>query len=171
MSAAWEQAWLEQRYYEGSLPREAERALRTAARYYHDDAQAEAWLQRALAIAPQALPVHIGLYRFYFYKGRLAEALQVATQCLTMAGAAVGVQRDWRQLTAAEGDFGAYNNPGGRFFLFVLKAYGYLLLRLGRMEEGREALAKVEELDPQGLLGSATLLDVVARQGRDDDDD
>src|SRR6266705_6976637 len=69
----------------GRLPPEAEFHLWQAGLSYHQDDVAEQHLREAQALAPGHAAVLIGLYRFYFYKGRLAEALEVAMLCLVKA--------------------------------------------------------------------------------------
>ena len=59
----------------GGLPSEAEEHLLAAGLSYQHDDVAEAHLRQAEALAPDHAAVLIGLYRFYFYKGRLHEAL------------------------------------------------------------------------------------------------
>ncbi len=53
------------------LPAAAERHLYQAGLAYQHDALAEQHLRDAQALAPDHAAVLIGLYRFYFYKGRL----------------------------------------------------------------------------------------------------
>ena len=69
----------------GGLPPEAEHHLWEAGLSYHLDDVAEMHLKEAQLLAPGHAAVLIGLYRFYFYKGRLAEALEVARVCLAKA--------------------------------------------------------------------------------------
>lgn len=152
------------------LPPEAERHLHLAGQDYRDAAAAEAHLRRAQALAPQHAAVYIGLYRFYFYQGRLEEALAVSRQCLDKAGGDAGLNPDWRAVRPGDADFDSYEAVLPRFYLFSLKAYGYLQMRLGRLEAGREAIAKLMELDPADKLGGGVLLEVLARMGREDDD-
>src|SRR3974377_2360836 len=66
----------------GGLPSEAEHHLWEAGLSYHLDDLAESHLREAEALAPDHAAVLIGLYRFYFYKGRLAEALELTKLCL-----------------------------------------------------------------------------------------
>jgi hypothetical protein len=63
------------------------------------------------------------------------------------------------------------DEPAHRFYLFVLKAYAYLLLRLNRLVEGAQAAEKLLELDPDNKIGGQVLLDVLNRVGKDDYDD
>jgi tetratricopeptide (TPR) repeat protein len=153
------------------LPPDAERELRLAGMSYHEDEVAEAHLQNALNLAPWHVAVHIGLYRFYFYKGRLQEALRVAANCLEDAAARIGIAGDWREVRAQDAEFGSYEAVLPRFYLFTLKAYAYLQMRLGDLGMGRAATVKLLELDPQDKLGGKVLLSVLERVGRDGDED
>jgi tetratricopeptide (TPR) repeat protein len=154
----------------GGLPDEAERHLWQAGLSYHLDEIAEEHLRQAEALAPEHAAVLIGLYRFYFYKGRLAEALAVATRCLAKAAQENNLAADWAEVTAADAEFGRYDDMLPRFFLFSLKGYAYLQMRLGATEEGRRAVLKLLELDPTDKIGAAVLLNVLDRAGRDDDE-
>jgi tetratricopeptide (TPR) repeat protein len=153
----------------GGLPDEAERHLWQAGFSYHLDKIAERHLRQAEALAPEHAAVLIGLYRFYFYKGRLAEALAVAKRCLVKAARENNLPADWGEVTAADAEFGRYDDMLLRFFLFSLKGYAYLQMRLGAAEEGRRAVLKLLELDPTDKIGAAVLLNVLDRAGRDDD--
>ena len=152
------------------LPEEAEYHLWEAAKSYDKDAVAEEHLREAQALAPDHAAVLIGLYRFYFYKGRLAEALEVAKTCLVKAARENGFPADWRDVTAGDAAFGRYDDILPRFFLFTLKGYAYLQMRLGNLEEGRAAVLKLLELDASDKVGAKVLLQVLERMGRDDDE-
>ena len=151
------------------LPTEAEHHLWEAGLSYHLDEIAELHLREAEALAPGHAAVLIGLYRFYFYKGRLAEALDVARRCLLKAAQENSLPADWRQVRAEDAEFGRYENILPRFFLFSLKGYAYLQMRLGDTEEGRLAVQKLLELDPSDKIGAKVLLRVLERMGQDDD--
>ena len=56
-----------------------------------------------------------------------------------------------------------------RFYLFTLKGYAYLQMRLGNLGEGRAAVMKLLELDPSDKVGARVLLEVLDRMGLDDD--
>lgn len=151
------------------LPEAAEEHLWQAGLSYHLDSVAEKHLREAEALAPGHAAVLIGLYRFYFYKGRLAEALDVARLCLVKAAQENGFALDWRHVNAADADFAAYEKILPRFFLFSLKGYAYLQMRLGNLAEGRDALMKLLELDTSDKIGAKVLLGVLDRMGQDDD--
>jgi tetratricopeptide (TPR) repeat protein len=152
----------------GGLPPEAEFHLWEAGLSYHLDDVAEHHLREALALAPGHAAVLIGLYRFYFYKGRLADALTVAQQCLEKAARENSLAADWQQVAPGDAAFGRYESALPRFYLFTLKGYAYLQMRLGHLEEGRAAVAKLLELDPGDKIGAGVLLGVLERMGQDD---
>jgi tetratricopeptide (TPR) repeat protein len=154
----------------GGLPPDAEYRLIQAGLSYDSDDVAEAYLRQAEALAPGHAAVLIGFYRFYFYKGRLAEALDVARTCLAWAGRENNFSTDWRLVRPGDAEFGRYENILPRFFLFALKGYAYLQLRLGEIQQGRLAIDKLLELDPSDKIGARVLLGVIDRIGRDDDD-
>jgi len=153
------------------LPAAAEAELRLAGLAYLSDAEAERHLFRARALAPDHPAVLIGFYRFYFYKNRLADALVIARLCLLQAARDNALDPDWRRVEADDADFGSYYAVLPRFYLFTLKAYAYLQLRLGHLEEGRDAALKTVALDPTDKVGAGVLLDVLGRIGKADDDD
>jgi len=152
----------------GGLPEEARDCLHMAAVSYADSEEAEGYLRAAQDIAPDHAAVLIGWYRYYFYKGRLLECLGVANQCLSKAARENGLAADWRRVAPGDAEFGRYEEVLPRFYLFVLKGYAYLHMRLGNLEEGRAAVMKLLELDPTDKVGAKVLLGVLERIGHDD---
>lgn len=165
---ALENLWFSARYR--NLPPVAEEQLRLASHAYADDARAEMHLALAKAIAPNNHVVQVGEYRYYFYKNRLQEALKVAEACLLTVSTELRIPVRWQDVSPAHADFRG-DEPAHRFYLFVLKAYAYLLLRLNRLVEGTLAAEKLLELDPDNKVGGQVLLDVLERMGKDDYDD
>lgn len=153
------------------LPIEAEEHLWLASETYADSQTAENHLRMAEQIAPDHAAVLIGFYRFYFYKGRLRDALQIAIRCLQKAARENEIPRDWRQVSAADAIFDRYEEMLPRFYLFTLKGYAYLQMRLGELEESRDAVMKLLELDPSDKIGAKVLLGVLERIGKDEYDD
>ncbi|MGE5321122.1 MAG: hypothetical protein ACM3KD_13135 [Hyphomicrobiaceae bacterium] len=163
--------WLERACLGGNLPEPAEQHLRLAGVNYANARVAENHLFQAQALAPGHAAVLIALYRFYFYKGRLADALEVAERCLVKAARDNRLDEDWRRVRRGDAEFGSYDAILPRFYLFTLKASGYLQMRLGRLEHSHAALTKMLELDPSDKLNAAELLKVLARHGQEDADE
>jgi tetratricopeptide (TPR) repeat protein len=152
------------------LPAEAQRHLELAGRDYQSDALAEQHLREAQSLAPDHAAVLIGLYRFYFYKGRLDEALRVAEVCLAKAARDNGLDADWRKVRRSDAEFSSFSAILPRFYLFALKAYAYLRMRVGDIDDGHAAIEKLLELDPSDKVNAGVLHDVWRRIGQLDDD-
>ena len=150
------------------LPAEAADHLHLAGVNYTQDSIAEHHLAEALRLAPEHLAVQVGYYRYLFYKGRLAEALRQLDVCLDQAAGQGGLPRNWHEAHQSDADFGSFDSIWPRFYLFALKAHGYIQMRLGHQAAGRAAILKVMELDPSDKVGAKILLDVLDRQGLDD---
>jgi tetratricopeptide (TPR) repeat protein len=166
---SFETSGLDHAIFGGGLPAEAEESLLQAALSYQFDDIAEAHLRRAEAVAPGHAAVLIGIYRFYFYKGRIAEALGVARICLVKAAREKNFATDWRDVRPGDAVFGDFDDLMARFFMFSLKGYAYLNMRLGDMEEGRAAVLKLLELDPTDKIGAKLLFEILERVGQDDE--
>jgi tetratricopeptide (TPR) repeat protein len=152
------------------LPLEAQKRLDQAAMVYANGDLALELLREAEVIAPAHPAVLIGLYRFFFYKGRLEECLEVCHICLAEAAVYNDLPDDWHQVQSSDADFGSYEMMP-RFFLFVLKGYAYLQMRLGNLEEGLAATMKLLELDASDKIGATLLLEVYQRKKEKDADD
>ena len=152
----------------GGLPAEAERHLERASLCFHHADAAETHLHHAAALAPDHAAVLIAYYRFYFYKNRLTEALAMARACIAKAMRENLLGDDWRTVRPEDANFSDWGALVPRFFLFSLKGYAYLQMRLGNLAEGRDAVVKLLELDTTDKIGARVLLDVLNRMGQDD---
>lgn len=150
------------------LPEEAVHRLKLAGQAYTQDRIAEMHLAEAMKIAPDHLAVQVGYYRYLFYKGRLRDALAQLDVCIGNAARHCSLPADWREVRPQDADFGNYDAMWARFYLFALKAHGYIRMRLGDFEGGRAALAKAVQLDPSDKVGARHLIRVLDRRGHDD---
>lgn len=164
--------WLDSACLGGVLPPSVAADLQKAAASYHQDEVAESFLSQAYARAPDHPAVHIALYRFYFYKNRLVEALKVAERCLAKTAVDLGLPCDWREVQPDHSAFAGHEKsyaPAPRFYLFTLKGCAYLNMRLGYLEHGEALLAKLIALDPTDKLNGSVLRGVLDRMGQDDE--
>jgi hypothetical protein len=144
----------------------AEAALREAGLRRADPPAAMAALMRARALAPDHPAVLIAFYRHHFYGHQFAAARAVARHAMAVGAQALGLPTLWRDVPACA-LAGAAGDPGTRFYLFVLKGYAYLSLRLGDGTEARDALALLRHLDPNDHVGGAVLEAVRQRAAHD----
>lgn len=148
-------------YFEEPLPDGIAALLDRAAADYGRES-AELALLRAYFALPEHLTVLVALYRYYFYRHRLRDALTVVDRAIEVAADRLGLPRDWRGMdegslaVAASRSFGLL-----RFHLLALKARGVVLLRLREPAQARACLATLADLDRRDQLGARALLQVV----------
>lgn len=149
------------------LPAPVEVLIREAGHLYHEPALAQQKLEEACAAASGHPATLIALYRFHFYGNRLAAARDVAVEAMRCAARELGLPEDWRYVAPDPDLFdGMESLP--RFYLFSLKGYAYLSLRLGDEQDGTEALALLRLLDPLDRVGGSVLEKVIERRGVDE---
>jgi tetratricopeptide (TPR) repeat protein len=163
-SPAGEDSLLSHPLFGGGLPPLAEQYLSQAGDNYASDRVAEDYLSQAQELAPDHFAVLIGFYRYYFYKGRLQEALAISKICMAKAAREKNFATDWRAVQKEDAQFGDYDDVIARFFMFCLKGYAYLLLRLGDFAEGRAAIEKLLQLDTTDKINARLLIDILERQ-------
>ena len=148
-------------YFDEPLAQDVVRLLEAAAENYGSE-EAESLLLRASLLAPQHLMVLVALYRYYFYQHRYEDALLVGECTLAVVGRRLEFPESWMYLNEANLGEGVMRSMGlVRFYLMVLKATGYINLRLGYFEIGQAMLEKLVELDSNDRIGGKALLEVL----------
>jgi tetratricopeptide (TPR) repeat protein len=163
-------AAFEERVAFGSgVPPQVNALLQSAVAAYDDSARAEALLWEAQRMAPEQLPVYTALYKFYFYKYRLAEAADAARLGLAAAAGQGGFAEDWQRL---DRDCARWDRADGPelAYLYSLKALGFISLRQGERDLGARILDKLRELDPEDRVGGSVIQDLLSALDGDDDD-
>lgn len=156
----------------GGLPPQVESLIREAGLARQQRDIAEPLLLRARAMAPTHPATLIALYRFHFYGHRLREAREIARETLGIARSALvpghpdPVSAELPPFTDDQARFDA----AVRFYLFTLKGFAYLNLRLGDHLVGRAALDELKRLDPNDRVGGAVLSVVLERASQTDDE-
>jgi tetratricopeptide (TPR) repeat protein len=156
----------EELYFDQPMSAEVQKLLDQAANEY--GGASERLLIKAYSLAPENLAVLVGLYRYYYYQHRYQDALGIADRVMALLAPKIDFPSDWRDI-----NFGVV--AGGilrsftlvRFYFFSLKAAGYLNLRLGRFELGRNMLECVVRNDTNDRIGARILLEVLGNNKAD----
>jgi hypothetical protein len=148
-------------YFDEPVDAEVERLVAEAGANYGEPL-AEVLLHKAYFLAPESLLVLVALYRYYFYQHSLDHALIVSDRTLAIVGRRLGFPETWTRLHPDFLGQAVLKSMGLlRFYLSVMKAAGYINLRLGRLDLGRSMLQKLVELDSHDRLGGKALLDLI----------
>ena len=148
-------------YFDEPVAAEVERLVAEAGASYGEP-RAESLLHKAYFLAPESLLVLVAMYRYYFYQHCLSEALIVSDRTLAIVGKRLGFPETWTRLHPEFLGQAVLKSMGLlRFYLSVLKAAGYINLRLGNHDLGRDMLEKLVELDSHDRLGGKALLDLI----------
>lgn len=142
--------------YAGNVPPEIAQLLEEAMQTYHDSERAEALLNKAHQLAPSALPVYFSMYKFLFYKGKLAEAESIVRSALAEAANQGNFSASWEGLTPESTDWLAHDSPQ-HFYLFSLKALAFIRLRQYDRNECNLILDKLRVLDKADTVGSSVI--------------
>lgn len=121
--------------------------------------QAETLLLEATEALPDQLELRVALYKLYAYSNRFEAADALIQQVLEQAATAAGFSANWRQLSVSSACWSpAVGNV--RYFLYSLKAAGFVRLRCGDVQGALAILEKLMELDPQDQVGGSVVLDI-----------
>lgn len=153
-------------YFEEPLSPVLVQLLEQAAERYGP--AAEPLLKEAYEREPANLTVLVALYRFYYYQHRYQDALITAGQVMQVVGKRIELPESWQDISMVHIINGTQHSFGlVRFYLFALKAAGYLNLRLGHFSTGKSMLSKVVAMDTADRLGAHLLLDILASHTAD----
>ncbi|MBU2833215.1 hypothetical protein [Acidithiobacillus ferriphilus] len=118
--------------------------------------EVEKLLRQHLLTDPDYLPAYFAMYKLLFRQSRLAEAEEIARTALASGARLGGFPPNWRHLAPDTADWSVIHSPA-HFYLFTLKALSFILLRRKRLDECREILKKIGELDPHDLVGASVI--------------
>ena len=151
----------EEIYFGDNIPADVKHVLLEATRVYPDLAATEALLEKAHDMAPRQLEVYYARYKFYFYNKRLELAEKVARQGLKEAALQAGFDEDW---TSLDQDATNWSQPDDtvRFYLYTLKALGFILMRQERFSESESVLKNLARLDQLDHVGGSVVKDILS---------
>lgn len=150
------------------VPLALQQLLKTSLDVLEDWNRAEKLLLDTRELLPERLEILVALYKMYAYSNRFEAALTLIDEVLARAAKLGGFPVDWQQL---EPDSASWMEAHGavRFYLYSMKARGFVLIRLGEVEQAYAILSKLQQLDPKDQVGGSVLLDIAERLLGDDD--
>jgi hypothetical protein len=137
------------------LPEVNEILQRGVALYRHDPEGADRAFREALALAPDALPTYLCLYKIHTYQGNLDEGLAIAHAGLLEATRQAGLDPDWTLWQP--GQIPDDVESPGHFALYTLKALAFIHLRRDENAIARRCLDKIAELGAMETVGGTVI--------------
>jgi hypothetical protein len=146
------------------LPATNSRLQYAVAARHRDNTEAENVLWEARAEDPTCLPVYFALYKFYANSKKLDRAERAARLAIAEAARQAGISSDWQKVADGRA---LYASEAGLFYLFSLKALGFIKLRRGRLQEAGAVLRHLARLDPDDMSGGSVVMGLAESVGVD----
>lgn len=152
------------------VPLALQQLLKASLNVNEDWQRAEQLLLDTRKLLPERLEILVALYKMYAYSNRFDESLELIDEVLNRAAVEGGFSSDWRSLNS---DSAAWHEARGavRFYLYSMKARGFVLLRKGKIEQAHTVLQKLCELDARDQVGGSVVFDIAERllEGEEED--
>lgn len=150
------------------VPAEVKELLVLATDHWDDTTESEKYINAALAKAGDNYDVLIGSYRYFFYKTNPSMALQMAEKVIDKIQVEENLPGNWEELKPIL--LRQKEKPRIQLYLNAYAAIGYVLARLGKVEEAKEISARIKEIDQSRLSCASTVFEVLTRPPEDEDE-
>jgi len=144
------------------VPLALQQLLKTELNVNEDWQRAETLLLDTRALLPERLELPVALYKMYAYSNRFDESLALIDEVLGRAAAQGGFPAQWEELSACSATW-TEARGAVRFYLYSMKARGFVLLRKGEVEQAYAVLHKLCELDPRDQVGGSVVFGIAER--------
>ncbi|MGE5655612.1 MAG: hypothetical protein ACM37W_03280 [Actinomycetota bacterium] len=159
----------EEKYSWCEVPETVKNLLALATQHWENTAEAENYINQALAQAEDHPDVLIAAYRFFFYKNKPTQALAIAEKVISNIKKSENLPDDWETLKIIL--VSRKDDPQIRLYLNAYAASGFVLAKLGQLEKAKEVTGRVKEIDERREFGGgSTVFDVLTKPAEDEDD-
>ena len=124
--------------------------------------EAERLILQAQTLDSHCLQTYFALYKFYFFQKRLADAERVVIAGLEESARQGGFPSDYSRLAQNRHKWDMYANEITLFYLYTLKAWAFIKLRLGFSLDAQHVLSHIQQLDPEDRSGASVIMDMAA---------
>lgn len=146
-------------------PPEAKEKLYRAVLSWEKCKEAEGYIEQALEIAGENLDVLTSAYRFFFYRHDYSKAMDIALRVMELVRKEKNMPEEKEELlTYLRENMEDYRV---RLYISACTACAFILLKLGSVEDAREILSALQELDHKSEFGVPVLLDLMRLEHED----
>jgi tetratricopeptide (TPR) repeat protein len=162
----------EQKFSWYAVPEDIKSLLILAAKSWEDRTLSEQYINRALEIDnvtnSNCVDILVTAYRYFFYKNNNELALQMALKVIDKVTNLEGLPERWENLKPILID--RKEDTAIRLYLNAYIASGFMLARLGEIEQAKEVASKIDEMDDRNEFGASLLLDILTRPEEEEDE-
>ena len=144
------------------VPLALQQLLKEPLNVNEDWQRAERLLLDARTMLPERLEILVALYKMYAYSNRFDESMVLIDEVLRRAAGLGDFPTDWNLLCHDSANWGEATGAV-RFYLYSMKAKGFVLLRKAEVTQAYAVLKKLCELDRKDLVGGSVVLDMAER--------
>ncbi len=150
------------------IPEYVKHLLILASEHWEDTERSQQYMNDALAIAEDNIDVLVGAYRYFFYKSNPTMALTIAQRVLNKIQKAEKLPENWEELKPIlinrKNDSDAI-----RMYINAYAATGFVLAKMGKLEEAKEVTERVKEIDEKRESCATTVFEVLTAPPEEDD--
>ncbi len=166
----------EQKFSWYEVPEDIKGLLILAAESWEDRTLSERYINQALEIDNatnnstnnDCTDVLVTAYRYFFYKNNPHLALQMALRVIDKVTNSEDLPDRWEKLKPILID--RKEDTAIRLYLNAYMASGFMLARLGEIEQAQEVASKIAEMDDRNEFGASLLLDILTRPEEGEDE-
>lgn len=159
----------ETKYSWSDIPEDVKELLISASDNWQDNnAESDKYMNEALAKAGDNIDVLVGAYRYFFYKSKPAIALKIAYRVMDKIRKEENLPLEWEELKPILSDR-KEESESMRMYINAYAATGFVLARLGRIEEAKEVTERVKGIDEKRESCATTVFEVLTAPPDEDE--
>ena len=151
------------------IPDQIKELLILASEHWENTEVSQGYIKEALEQAGDNLDVLISTYRYFFYKNQPAMALEIAHKVMTQIQQQENLPKTWEELQPILQQ--RQQEPQIRLYLNAYAAQGFVLARLGKIEEAKLVTERVKQLDQNRESCATTVFEVLTQPPEEEEED
>ena len=158
---------IQEKYSWFDVSEEVKRLLILASENWENSELSKHYMNEALERAGDNLEVLVGAYRFFFYQKNPTIALNIAERVMGIIRAKENLPSDWSELEPLLAR--RKEEEYLRLYLNAYAAKGYMLAKLGKIEEAKAITEGVKKIDKNRETCATTIYDVLTSPPEEED--
>jgi len=158
----------ENKYSWSDIPEDVKHLLVLASEHWEDTERSQQYMNDALAKAEDNIDVLVGAYRYFFYKSNPTTALSIAQKVLNKIKKQENLPDSWEELKPILIK-GKNESDVMRMYLNAYASTGFLLAKLGKLDEAKEVTERVKEIDEKRESCATTVFEVLTAPPEEDE--